>query len=182
MAQLCGPLVPKISVCRNFLLRILDQRKKTGWFDILTSKTNFFFESLVLCSWFKPNSDWNKQWEIIYINQGILWLFEKSKSADLAWRKARRSSLTCSRLLILSSFSSEFTWLLLKGAYAQSSLRTGRGKMFSKVTPFRFSNLWQWLAWPLCSTEPFLHKKQRGETVKLKYLLTYYHHNNTIKK
>ena len=88
MAQLCGPLVPKISVCRNFLLRILDQRKKTGWFDILTSKTNFFFESLVLCSWFKPNSDWNKQWEIIYINQGILWLFEKSKSADLAWRKA----------------------------------------------------------------------------------------------
>ena len=134
MAQLCGPLVPKISVCRNFLLRILDQRKKTGWFDILTSKTNFFFESLVLCSWFKPNSDWNKQWEIIYINQGILWLFEKSKSADLAWRKARRTGLTCSRLLILSSFSSEFTWLLLKGAYAQSSLRTGRGKTLSKVT------------------------------------------------
>ena len=28
VAQLCGPLVVKICVCRNFRLRILDQRKK----------------------------------------------------------------------------------------------------------------------------------------------------------
>ena len=29
VAQLCGPLVAKISVCRNIRLRILDQRKKS---------------------------------------------------------------------------------------------------------------------------------------------------------
>ena len=49
-------------------------------------------------------------------------------------RKARRTGLTSSRLLILSSFSSEFTWFLLKGPQGQTSPRTGRGKTLSKVT------------------------------------------------
>ena len=57
VAQLRGPLVAKISISWNFRLRILDQRKKNGRFDILASETKFFFEILVLCSWFKPNSD-----------------------------------------------------------------------------------------------------------------------------
>ena len=53
VAQLCGPLVAKISVCRNVRLRILDQRKQSVNLIYLPQK-RFFFKILVLRSWCKP--------------------------------------------------------------------------------------------------------------------------------